>query len=80
MQQFIATPAQLGRVLRGYRKARGLTQERAASKVGMRAKTVSAIEGGQGAGSSIETLFKLLSALDLELVILPKGAPTAPEW
>lgn len=72
------TPAQLGAALKSARIRRGLTQTDAASNVGLKQKTVSSLEN-VGAKTSVETLYKMLSALDLELVIRDKerGEPSA---
>jgi HTH-type transcriptional regulator/antitoxin HipB len=69
----IYTLQQLGQALRNQRKALGKTQGATGADVGVLTKTVSALESNPGA-SSIASLFKLLSALDLELVLRPKGA------
>ncbi len=66
------TPSQLGAVLRGQRKKRKLTQADAGANVGLRQNAVSTIEADPG-HSSVGRLFKLLSALDLELVVRDKG-------
>jgi HTH-type transcriptional regulator/antitoxin HipB len=71
MNQSIRTVPQLASILQGHRKQVGLTQAQAASKVGLLAKTISGLETNPGS-SSIASLFKLLSALDLELVLKPK--------
>jgi len=77
------TPEQLAAVLRGQRKAGKLTQKQASALVGLLPKTISAFESEPGRGS-VDSLFKLLSALGLELVLQPKtSAPpaTSPsEW
>lgn len=65
------TPEQLGSILKSCRTLRGLTQETAGSRVGIKQTTVSAIEAN-AARTRVETLYKLLSALDLELVIRDK--------
>jgi HTH-type transcriptional regulator/antitoxin HipB len=77
------TPAQLGQILRNGRKRRGLNQEQAGSKVGLKQSTVSVIESGS-TGVSVESLYKILSALGLELVVRdpadkPRRAPQR-EW
>lgn len=69
--QAVRTPMQLARLLNGQRKEQGLSQKKAAAKVGMAPKTISALEN-HPEGSCIESLFKLLSALDLEIVLQPK--------
>ena len=66
------TPAQLGPILRSIRIERGLTQQEAGAKVGLKQSTVSAIES-RAAHSSVDTLYKLLSALELELVVRDKS-------
>jgi len=68
----IQKPAQLGLALKSARKAQELTQAAAAAKVGLLPKTVSALENHPGA-SSIESLLKLLSVLDLELSLANKA-------
>jgi len=70
----IKTPQQLGAVLQGYRKERGLTQKAAGDKVGLAQKAVSKIELGPGR-AGVSLIFKLLAALDLELVVRPRGTP-----
>jgi HTH-type transcriptional regulator/antitoxin HipB len=64
------TPKQLGSTLRRYRKKKPLTQAQLSSRIGMRQATISTLESfGTG---TLETLFSVLSALDLELVIRPR--------
>ena len=66
------TAKQLGQVLRSQRKAQKLTQKTAASFVGLLPKTISRLEHDTET-ATIESLFKLLSALDLELVVRSKS-------
>ena len=68
MDYVARTPAQLGPILRSIRAERGLTQQDAGVKVGLKQSTVSALES-DSARSSVDTLYKLLSALGLELVV-----------
>lgn len=77
----IASPAQLAAVLRGRRDVCALTQKQAGVKVGLLPKTISALESDPGR-SSVASLFKLLSALGLELVLRPKSTPAIgkAEW
>lgn len=63
---------QMAQVLRGLRKDQGLTQARAAAKVGLLPKTVSSLETDPES-ASLGSLFKLLSALDLELSVRAKA-------
>ncbi|WP_129782566.1 helix-turn-helix domain-containing protein [Peristeroidobacter soli] len=80
------TPAQLGAALKSARIRRGLSQTEAASSVGVKQKTVSSLEN-IGAKTSVETLYKMLSALGLELVIrdnnhgdVPARDQSSREW
>jgi HTH-type transcriptional regulator/antitoxin HipB len=76
----IKTPPQLGAVLQGYRRKRGLTQKDVGAKVGMTQKAVSKIELAPGR-TGLRLIFKLLAALDLELVVRPRGTPGRhAEW
>lgn len=62
----ITSPETLGKVLRRYRKDLGLTQIEAGEKFNMTQTTVSQIEAGK-AGVQLGTLFKMMSALKLEM-------------
>jgi len=77
----IASPTQLAAVLRGRRDACNLTQKQAGAKVGLLPKTISVLESDPER-SSVASLFKLLSALDMELVLQPKSTqvPGGTEW
>jgi HTH-type transcriptional regulator/antitoxin HipB len=82
MGDIVRTPRQLAQVLRAWRKGKKLTQLVAGKNVGLLPKTISALEQ-KPEGSSIASLFRLLSALDLELVVREKAASrhrTDPEW
>ena len=79
----VQTPEQLASVLRGQRQASKLTQKQAAALVGLLPKTISALESDPERGS-VGSLFKLLSALGLELVLQPKtstkSSTSQSEW
>ncbi|ACQ94702.1 helix-turn-helix domain protein [Tolumonas auensis DSM 9187] len=62
----ITSPQMLSQALRDARIQRKLSQQATARQTGMKQTTVSAFENHPD-GTRIETLFKLLSALDLEL-------------
>ncbi len=83
MEYTVHTPQQLAQALRSQRNSRRLTQKVAGAPVGLLPKTVSALESSPER-SSVESLFKLLSALEMELVLRPKSSkpdqPTSPEW
>ena len=71
MENYVQTPVQLGKVLKARRNLLKLTQEKAGRTVGLLPKTISALEITPE-GSTIASLFKLLSALDLEIILRPK--------
>jgi HTH-type transcriptional regulator/antitoxin HipB len=76
----IKTPQQLGAVLQGYRKEQGLTQKNVGAKVGLAQNAVSQIESETGR-AGLARIFKLLAALELELVVRPRGtASNRSEW
>ena len=75
MEYLALTAQQLAQVLRGYRRSRRLTQQQAATLGGLLQKTVSSLEVAPQR-TSVESLFKLLSALKLELVLRDKEAGT----
>lgn len=78
MDYTIHTAQQLAQALRGQRIAKGLTQKTVGAPVGLLPKTVSKLEA-EPARSSVDSLFKLLSALDLELVLRSKSSSPS-EW
>jgi len=61
----------LGYLLKDARKKRGLTQEEAGRTVGLNQTMISRVENDRHA-LRIDTLFKLLAALELELWIQPR--------
>lgn len=60
---------QLGAALRRFRKAASRTQGDLAGDTGKRQATISTLEAGTG---TLETLFSVLSVLELELVVRPR--------
>ncbi len=81
MEATARTPQQLGQALRSRRTRLKLSQTDVGSKVGIKQDTVSTLEI-HTSSSTVETLFKALSALGLELVVREKSraAPSAQEW
>jgi HTH-type transcriptional regulator / antitoxin HipB len=82
MGHSIRTPGQLSSALKSARQQRRLSQGDVGGKVGLRQKTVSLIET-DSARSSIGSLFRVLSALDLELVVQARrkvGPASGTEW
>lgn len=74
------TPKQLGQVLKGQRKTQTLTQKETAKLVGLLPKTISKLELATET-ATIESLFKLLSALQLELEVRSKSQESSSrEW
>ncbi|MCD9511545.1 helix-turn-helix domain-containing protein [Photobacterium phosphoreum] len=62
----------LANAVRDQRKTRNITQSETAKLVGIKQNTVSAFENNPD-GTKLETLFKLLAALDLELHLQPRN-------
>jgi HTH-type transcriptional regulator / antitoxin HipB len=74
MLPIFRTPKQLGTELRRRRKAKGLTQGELGLKINKRQATVSTLESEGSA--TLETLFAVISALDLELAVQPRSKGT----
>lgn len=74
-------------MLRGFRKASGLTQAEAATRLGVRQQTLSALERNAKSVST-ERLMRLLSVLGVELVLRQPNvshdttapSPDQPQW
>lgn len=75
MIQKVISPENLGQALRSERKQKGLSQKAVGHSVGMEQHTISKIEKGNP-GTELNTLFRLLAALDLELTIQPRQKPS----
>ncbi len=74
MSDYIArTPKQLGAILRGYRRERKLTQQAVGKGSGMLQSDISQIESDPSS-TSLSRLYRVIAALDLELVVRPRGA------
>lgn len=65
--------SQIGAIIRLERRGRGLTQAQLGDLVGRRQATISKLEKGD-AGIQLGTLFDVLAALDLELLVAPRSA------
>lgn len=68
MEILTRLPDQLGAALRRERRHQGLTQAQLGEKVRMRQATISSVESGDN-DTQLDTIFRILSALDLELVV-----------
>jgi HTH-type transcriptional regulator/antitoxin HipB len=81
MESITRTPQQLGQALRSRRAKLKLSQTDVGTKVGIKQDTVSMLEI-HTSSSTVETLYKALSALGLELVVREKArsATSVQEW
>ncbi|MHA2798010.1 helix-turn-helix domain-containing protein [Vibrio harveyi] len=68
----ITSPKQLAIHLRDERKNKNLSQNRVADPVGIKQDTVSKFEINPET-TRIQTLFRILSSLNLEMHIVPRG-------
>jgi len=75
----IKTPGQLGAVLKGFRRDRKLTQAAVGAVVGLPQNAISEIESAPDR-TSLARVFKLLSALDLDLVVRPRQTGKPSDW
>lgn len=71
MDQVVTTPEALGKALQRARKLQGLNQTIAGHAFKIDQTTVSSIEHG-APGTRLDTLFRMLAALDLELIVRSK--------
>lgn len=80
MSYTVHTLEQLGPVLKGLRKAQNLTQKEVGDAVDMLPKTVSKLELEPDT-ATVDSLFKLLSALQLEVVLQSRQQESSTrEW
>ena len=68
MQRTARTASQIGAIVQRERRARGLSQAQLGARIGRRQATISKLEQGEPA-TQLSTLFDVLSALNLDLVI-----------
>lgn len=80
-EQVIQAPAQLGVLLRGVRRERGMSQQELALKAGGTSQNrLSELELQPGR-FTVERLLLILAALDLELVVRPRESTfEQAEW
>lgn len=69
--QKATSPKILGQILKSARSQKGLTQDQAGNLVGITQAMVSRIERGES-NSRIDTLFRLLAALEMEMTLSPR--------
>ena len=73
MEVKIPAATQIGEVLQGWRKERKLTQAQLGAKVGLSQVAVSHLEQAPEK-TSVERLFRLLSALEVDLVLRDRAS------
>jgi HTH-type transcriptional regulator/antitoxin HipB len=80
-EQVIRSPAQVGVLLKGVRRQKGLSQQELALKAGGTSQArLSQLELQPGR-LTLERLLLILAALDLELVVRPRQSAIEPtEW
>jgi HTH-type transcriptional regulator/antitoxin HipB len=78
MDQIARTPTQIGAALRRRRRNLRLTQKDLGTKTSLRQATISTMERGEP-GTQLRTLFDVIAALDLEIVIRPRTKGTATD-
>ena len=81
-RQLVTNPVQLGEVLRGRRKARGLSQGDVAAKLNISQSRLSTLESDP-AGITLDRLLALAGLLGLEIVVQDKAETPKrrkPEW
>lgn len=74
----ITSAKQLSSYLKDRRLTESLSQAKVASKIGIRQDTVSSFEL-QPETTRLDTLFRILAALDLEMEIKPRGLASAKQ-
>jgi len=81
-RQLVTTPSQLGEVLRGRRRARGMSQGELAAKLNISQSRLSTLESDP-AGLTLDRLLVLAAVLGLEILVQDK-TPTSErrkaEW
>ena len=70
-QTYISSPAMLGKFIRSYRKKKGINQKELGKKAGITQETISNLEN-QTKRIRIDNLFRILSALNLDLILTDK--------
>lgn len=78
MMDTARTPAQLGALIQRARKSQPLTQAELGARIGRRQATISNLENGEP-GTELGTLFDVLTALNLEITLTPRGAKSRPD-
>jgi HTH-type transcriptional regulator / antitoxin HipB len=77
MATLVQSPLALGRALRDRRRRTELTQQQLAERAGVTQTTLSNVERGVSS-VSLNTLLRVLAALQLELLLQERRAPDPP--
>ncbi|KTC88723.1 helix-turn-helix domain-containing protein [Fluoribacter dumoffii] len=75
----IHSPHELALLIKSQRKKLKLSQAEVAELVGLKQKTISAIENNPE-NIRLSTLFRILSALGLDFNAAPKNEPITNQW
>lgn len=75
METIARTPLQIGNNIREKRRELGLSQVQLAERIGLRQRTISDVENA--GASRLDTVLRVLAALDLELVIRARSKSSA---
>lgn len=78
MAQIARSSKQMGNLIQGARRQRGLTQTELANLSGLRQELISKIEGGHD-GTKLSSLYALFAALDLDLFVDSRSRRPAAE-
>tara|TARA_R110000868_G_scaffold80982_3_gene229616 strand:+ start:10676 stop:10927 length:252 start_codon:yes stop_codon:yes gene_type:complete len=78
MAHIARSSRQLGAAIQRARKQKGMSQTELAGLAGLRQELVSKIETGQE-GTRLSSIYALLAALDLEMVIDQRSGKSAPD-
>ncbi|TCK61957.1 helix-turn-helix domain-containing protein [Seleniivibrio woodruffii] len=79
ISQIISSPEILGHAIKSARQKAKLTQGQLAEKTGLRQATISKIENGSK-NTRLDTLFIVLSELNLDMALNPKDSKLKAEW
>ncbi len=77
--QVVPSALELGEIIRSTRTAHGLTQAQLAQDAGVGRQWLVAVEAGQRPGAPMDMVLRLLSRLEIMLVLVPVGAGDEPE-
>lgn len=71
MEALVRETRQLGNFIRRVRRVKGLSQSELGQRTGLRQASISTIEAGRA--SKLEPVLSILSALELELHVVPRS-------